>query len=104
MIARITGGLVIGLFFAVGSYIFGAVITPMYVCCFESNVFFGLMFIGPLLALAGGLFGLLLGSSLGDLRHFGTMWRQSCRFKITLFSMIGLALVWLAIVMSIITE
>ncbi|MCA9932395.1 MAG: hypothetical protein KC415_00620 [Anaerolineales bacterium] len=104
IVLRIVVGLGVGLVSAVGSYIVGAVVTPMFICCPESNIFLGLLFTGPLMALIGGGAGFLLGYNLTYLRHFAAIWHESHKFKGVVVIFAILVLLWFMVLLAIMSE
>lgn len=91
---RIIVGLAVGMAFAIGSCIVGVIVATLFTCCFESNVFYGLMVIDPWMGVVGGLLGLVAGLNLSGLLNFATTWRQSHWFKVAVVLMIILLFVW----------
>lgn len=99
---RILIALAIGATFAVGNYIIGIIAALFFICCFESNVFVGLVIIGPQLGCVGGLIGLIVGFNLANFRRIADSWRQSHWFKAAIIGIILLALLWLVILIGVI--
>lgn len=100
---KIIVGLVIGFIFMIASYVIGVVLTISYICCFESNVYLGLLFIGPFLAMVGGWTGFLAGLYVQYFRHFRASWHQSTSFKFAIICIVIFSLIWLASIVAIIT-
>ena len=98
---RIIVGLIMGIIFAAGSYAINGVVITHSALAFESGLLLGFMFIGPLIASVGGVFGFLLGANLNDLYYFATTRNQSDKVNGLMTAFGVLALFWVGILLSV---